>query len=154
MFGPHCSALPLAVPEGGQVFVDKGVDKRDFLQLFPIVFYCARAVEPIHAYPRARWHAWEQDAPGSARPFALSVACTASQERLAGVGVSKSTSGKFYARILLNGTRYNLGSTYETPEEASAAYESAKRDGSTERRSPRRNRNPRGTGMPHCHPPH
>ena len=79
-FGPHCSALPLATPDGGQVFVDKGVDKRDFLQLFP----SALALRSLSTLIHARCHAWEQGPPGSARPCAWSLACAASQERLSG----------------------------------------------------------------------
>ena len=61
-------------------------------------------------------------------------------------GVSKTTSGKFSARIVLDGKRYNLGSTFKSPEEASEAYKLAKSDGVTERPSPKKNRHPRGTG--------
>ena len=63
-------------------------------------------------------------------------------------GVSKTTSGKFSARIVLDGKRYNLGSTFKSPEEASAAYKMAKSDGVTERPSPKKNLHPRGTGTP------
>ena len=68
-------------------------------------------------------------------------------------GVGKTTSGKYYSRIVLDGKRYNLGSTFITPEEASTAYEVAKRDGVTHRPSPKKNQNSRGTGMPLHHPP-
>ena len=61
--------------------MDKGVDKRAFLQFFLLQPRCG-------AYPRlstpARCHAWGQGAPGSARPCARSLACAASQERLPG----------------------------------------------------------------------
>ena len=64
-------------------------------------------------------------------------------------GVSKTGSGKFQARIKLNGKRYDLGSNFNTVEEAAAAYAAAKRTGETERPSPKHNRAQRGTGTPH-----
>lgn len=65
-----------------------------------------------------------------------------------GDGVSKTASGKFQARIKLNGKRYDLGSNFDTPAEAAATYAAAKRAGHTERPSPKQNRVQRGTGTP------
>ena len=65
-----------------------------------------------------------------------------------GAGVAKTGSGKFQARIKLNGKRYDLGSNFNTPEEAAAAYSKAKREGRTDRPSPKHDRNIRGTGTP------
>jgi hypothetical protein len=61
-------------------------------------------------------------------------------------GVSKTLSGKFQARIKLNGKRYDLGSNFTSPEEAGAAYQAAKQAGATQRASPRHARVKRGTG--------
>jgi hypothetical protein len=44
-------------------------------------------------------------------------------------GVSKTASGKFQARIKLNGKRYDLGSNFNKVEEAAAAYAAAKLTG-------------------------
>ena len=76
----------------------------------------------------------------------------ASSRRKAGhpPGVSKTLSGKFQARIKLNGKRYDLGSTFETAEEAAAAYNAAKLSGSTDRASPKAHIQ-RGTGMRHAY---
>ena len=65
-------------------------------------------------------------------------------------GVSKTTSGKFQARIKLNGKRYNLGSEFATAEEAANAYTVAKRAGVTTRPSPLATRKQRGTGALSC----
>ena len=62
-----------------------------------------------------------------------------------GKGVSKTLSGKFQARIVLYGKRYDLG-TFDTKEEAAAAYIAAKQSGHTDRGSPQHNRIKRGTG--------
>jgi hypothetical protein len=66
------------------------------------------------------------------------------------VGVSKTLSGKFQARIKLNGKRYDLGSNFTTPEEAGAAYDAAKQAGMTNRPSPKHARIKRGTGASSC----
>ena len=61
-------------------------------------------------------------------------------------GVSKTLSGKFQARIKLNGKRYDLGSNFTSPEEAGAAYKAAKQAGRTDKASPKHIRLKRGTG--------
>ena len=64
-------------------------------------------------------------------------------------GVTKTLSGKFQARIKLKGrSRINLGSDFNTKEEAAAAYAAAKQAGSSERPSPLGDRATRGTGTP------
>ena len=52
-------------------------------------------------------------------------------------GVNKTNTGKFQARIRLNGNRINLGS-FETPEEAAAVYQNAKQSGFTCAASPQK----------------
>ena len=54
-------------------------------------------------------------------------------------GVSYTTSGKYQARIKLNGKRRDLG-TFECEEDAAAAYLVAKTTGTTDRPSPDGNR--------------
>ena len=66
-------------------------------------------------------------------------------------GVSKTLSGKFQARIKLNGKRYDLG-TFMDEDAAAAAYADAKAAGVAGRPSPVANRTSRGTGT--AHPPH
>ena len=61
-------------------------------------------------------------------------------------GVSKTLSGNFQARIVLDGKRYDLGSNFITEEEAAAAYSTAKRIGRADRPSPKHTRIQRGTG--------
>ena len=61
-------------------------------------------------------------------------------------GVSKTASGKFQARIKLNGKRYDLGSNFNKVEEAAAAYAAAKLTGHTEKPSPKHTRIQRGLG--------
>ena len=60
-------------------------------------------------------------------------------------GVSYTLSGKYQARIKLFGKRRDLG-TFESKEEAAAAYVAAKATGTTDRPSPDGNRAQRGTG--------
>ena len=67
-------------------------------------------------------------------------------------GVSYTLSKKFQARIKLNGKRYDLG-TFETKEDAAAAYAAAKTSGVAGRPSPNKNNVKRGTGtarLPHA----
>ena len=73
---------------------------------------------------------------------------TGATRRVSGfpTGVSKTLSGKFQARIKLNGKRYDLGSNFTTPEEAGAAYQAAWQAGTTDRASPQHARVKRGTG--------
>lgn len=73
-------------------------------------------------------------------------------------GVSKTISRKYQARITLRGKRIDLG-TFDSSEEAAAAYSLAKDSCTTERPSPRRNGARRGTGSifpscPHDATPH
>ena len=82
----------------------------------------------------------------SATPSAPKVALRQKKKPCYGAGVSKTASGKFQARIKLDGKRYDLGSNFETPEEAAAAYSKAKREGRTDRPSPKHERIMRGTG--------
>ena len=65
-----------------------------------------------------------------------------------GPGVSKTLSGKFQARIVLDGKRYDLGSNFATADDAAAAYQTAKCAGRTDRPSPKHERVQRGTGTP------
>ena len=68
-------------------------------------------------------------------------------------GVSYTLSKKYQARIKLNGKRYDLG-TFETKEDAAAAYAAAKTSGVAGRPSPNKNSAKRGTGtarLPHTH---
>ena len=60
-------------------------------------------------------------------------------------GVNKTDTGKYQARIKLEGKRINLGS-FPTPEAAAAAYLAARTSGFTGCASPKKNTNPRGTG--------
>ena len=67
-------------------------------------------------------------------------------------GVSYTLSGKYQARIKLNGKRRDLG-TFENEEDAAAAYAAAKTTGITGRPSPIKNHFKRGTGtarLPHA----
>jgi hypothetical protein len=61
-------------------------------------------------------------------------------------GVSHTDTGKFQARIKLDGKRINLGS-FDTAEDAAAAYRTAKASGFTCAESPKQNRVQRGTGL-------
>ena len=65
-----------------------------------------------------------------------------------GPGVSKTLSGKFQARIVLDGKRYDLGSNFATADDAAAAHRTAKCAGRTDRPSPKHERVQRGTGTP------
>ena len=68
-------------------------------------------------------------------------------------GVSKTLSGKFQARIKLNGKRYDLGSDFTSPQEAGVAYLAAKQAGATAKASPKKRGTKRGTGTsPIAHP--
>ena len=60
-------------------------------------------------------------------------------------GVLKTDTGKYQARIKLDGKRFNLGS-FETPEEAASAYRTAKYNGFTVVASPKKIGVKRGTG--------
>ena len=60
-------------------------------------------------------------------------------------GGSYTLSGKYQARIKLNGKRRDLG-TFENEEDAAAAYAAAKASGITGRPSPIKNHFKRGTG--------
>ena len=94
---------------------------------------------------------------GGALPLAVPAALPSQQRAAVDVqpkrkkplyppGVSKTASGKFQARIKLNGKRYDLGSNFNTKEEAAAAYAAAKRAGHTDRPSPKHTRIQRGLG--------
>ena len=61
-------------------------------------------------------------------------------------GVNPTDTGKFQARITLEGKRINLGS-FETAEAAGAAYAAAKAAGFTSMNSPKKNVHKRGTGL-------
>ena len=82
---------------------------------------------------------------GNTRAAGSTSSCTYKARKYPS-GVSKTTSGKFQARIKLNGKRYNLGSDFATAEEAANAYAVAKRAGVTARPSPLATRKQRGTG--------
>ena len=60
--------------------------------------------------------------------------------------MSHTDTGKFQARIKLDGKRINLGS-FDTAEDAAAAYRTAKASGFTCAESPQQNRVKRGTGL-------
>ena len=60
-------------------------------------------------------------------------------------GAHRTTSGKYQARIKLNGKRYDLG-TFMSKEDAAAAYAAAKQSGIAGVPSPVSNRAKRGTG--------
>ena len=125
--------------------MDKGVDKRDFLQLFPTA-NAQRSVSTLIHPPVAMRLPESRVLPAVRGPSR--GARVPRRRNSYPEGVGKTTSGKYYSRIVLDGKRYNLGSTFVTPEEASAAYEMAKRDGLTSRPSPKKNMHSRGTGMP------
>ena len=64
--------------------------------------------------------------------------------------MSNTDTGKFQARIKLEGKRYNLG-VFDTPDEAAAAYSTAKANGFTVAASPKQQKVKRGTGLPLAH---
>ena len=72
-------------------------------------------------------------------------------------GVNTTLSGRFQARIKIQGKRHDLGS-YDTMEEAMEIYANAKRTGQPERGYAKRETNPvrkeRGTGTSLCQPRH
>ena len=72
-------------------------------------------------------------------------------------GVSTTLSGRYQARIRINGVRYDLGS-YNTIEEAEAVYKLAKATGKPECGYEKRYTNPvrteRGKGTRPTLPPH
>ena len=144
---------PLVGPPEGGGFPDFGVWISEiFYNCFPLRSRCG-------AYPRLSTRR-PVAMPGGSR--VLPALCGPSRGAASAPrrrnhfpeGVSQTTSGKFSSRIVLEGKRYNLGSTFKTPEEAAAVYEAAKRDGVTDRPSPKKNLAPRGTGLPFCQPPH
>ena len=61
-------------------------------------------------------------------------------------GVNPTDTGKFQARITLQGKRINLGS-FATAEEAGQVYSNAKAAGFTCADSPKKNVHKRGTGL-------
>ena len=144
-FGPHWDA-----PSGGPTRGGRFSWIRVWIsEISTIVSYCKRAAERIHAYPPAGCHAPAREQGRLPAVRGPSRGARVPRRRNSyPEGVGKTTSGKYYSRIVLDGKRYNLGSTFVTPEEASAAYEMAKRDGLTSRPSPKKNMHSRGTGMP------
>ena len=119
------------------------------MSILPIPFYYCTARPRDVAMPAGRPSKKERAqrvADQAARELASRIEMSAIGKK-SGLpdGVNKTDTGRYQARIKLEGKRINLGS-FDTPEEAAAAYFAASSTGFTGCASPKKNSNPRGTG--------